>query len=492
MALTRPHCFRSIQETARDAFEKGKNKIRESFISLKIRLDIRCLIHYNSNLKRLRIQVKELGLIESRVQHAADAAKNDGQLIVSHVVKWLTKVNDVKGEVERFFEDEVRENKTCLGGWCPNLNWLYSISKKGEEMTEIVNSLTGKGSFRIISYSPPPPWSAMIIKNPETGGDDGVAAALPQQLCRRFTLAQILSATNDFDKDLIIGDGGFGAVYKGSIDGGHIPVAIKRLKPTSLQGPHEFWTEIEMLSSLHHRNVLSLIGFRNEGGEMVLVYDYMANGNLRQHLYHTGNPPLSWQQRLEICIGAARGLDYLHAGAEHTIIHRDIKTTNILLDVNWVAKVSDFGLSKMGPTSVSRTHVSTNVKGTFGYLDPEYFWTQHLTEKSDVYAFGVVLFEVLCGRAAVDIELEEEEEQSLAHWARQCSRNGTFDQIIDQYLMGKIAPNCLRVFVMIADKCISEGRNERPKMSEVVWSLEFALQLQLQLQLQESTNIGVA
>lgn len=302
-------------------------------------------------------------------------------------------------------------------------------------------------------------------------------SSFPEELCRRFTLAEIRTVTNNFDKALIIGEGGFGRVYKGYINGGYTPVAVKRLKSKSLQGAHEFWTEIEMLSRLRHLHLVSLIGYCNDERQMILVYDYMAHGTVRDHLYKTDKPPLSWKKRLEICIGAARALEYLHAGAEQKIIHRDVKTTNILLDGNWVAKVSDFGLSRMGPTSESRSHVSTEVKGTFGYLDPEYYWTHHLTEKSDVYAFGVVLFEMLCARAVVDMDLEDEQ-QSLAQWAQQCVKNDTIGQIIDPNLTGKIAPECLRVFAWIADKCLRDGRNERPKMSDVVRSLEFAFELQ--------------
>lgn len=309
--------------------------------------------------------------------------------------------------------------------------------------------------------------------------------------CHEFTLGEITSATNNFNEDLVIGEGGFGKVYKGIVvlDGVVIDVAIKRAKANSRQGFKEFQNEINF-HSFYHMNLVSLLGYCQESNELILVYEYMAEGSLCDHLYKKQKQPLSWNQRLEICIGAARGIHYLHTGRTTPVIHRDIKSANILLDQHLVPKISDFGLSRVVP-STYHTHVSTEVKGTFGYLDPEYYKRRKLSEKSDVYAFGVVLFEVLSGRAAVNPEAVEEENEKvgLVEWAMHCHQCGSIDRFVDSYLEGKIRLKCLMAFVDICIRCSAIKSADRPTMGEVLSNLEKILSPQECLEWQEIQNV---
>ncbi|KAJ0766335.1 putative protein kinase RLK-Pelle-CrRLK1L-1 family [Helianthus annuus] len=300
-------------------------------------------------------------------------------------------------------------------------------------------------------------------------------------LCHPFSLDEILSATQNFDDALVVGKGGFGKVYKALINvenGATVIVAIKRLDTSSNQGEPEFWAEVEMLTKLRHCNLVSLIGYCNDNSEMILIYEFMPHGTLHDHLHRYGTR-LSWVHRLKISIGAARGLHYLHTGTgiQHGVIHRDVKSTNILLDENYAAKISDFGLSKIGPTNASGAYVNTLVRGTFGYLDPEYFLTGRLTTKSDVFAFGVVLFELLCGRAALDNSLDEDK-CSLAKWAHESIEKGKVNEITDFNIKSQISPKSLKVFVQIADRSLSSESKKRPTMAEILVALELSLTLQ--------------
>jgi len=290
----------------------------------------------------------------------------------------------------------------------------------------------------------------------------------------RFPLAMLQEATGNFDESLVIGAGGFGKVYRAVLPDG-TKVAVKRASPESRQGAREFRSEIELLSGLRHRHLVSLIGYCDDGGEMILLYEYMEHGSLRSRLYGGGGA-LSWAQRLEACAGAARGLLYLHTALANPVIHRDVKSSNILLDGGLAAKVADFGLSKAGP-ELDETHVSTAVKGSFGYVDPDYARTRKLTAKSDVYSFGVVLLEALCARPAVDPRLPKPM-VNLVEWALHWQRRGELGKVVDRRIAAAVRPQALTKYGETAARCLAERGADRPAMEDVVWSLQFVMRLQ--------------
>ncbi|KAI8534145.1 hypothetical protein RHMOL_Rhmol10G0066200 [Rhododendron molle] len=300
------------------------------------------------------------------------------------------------------------------------------------------------------------------------------------QLYRKFSLAEIRAATNNFHEQLEVGLNADIKVYICDIAHGNLKVSIKRRigrTPSSETNMDQFRNEIQVLSHLRHLNIHSLIGYCNEKNEMILVYEYLAKGRLYHHLYQTNNEPLPWEKRLQICIGAARGLQHLHGGTKRTIIHQNLKLTCILLDENWVAKVAGFEFSRMLPENVSSTNSNTFVADNAGYMDPEYLASAKLTEKSDVYSFGVILLEVLCGRKPM-IMTRDEDRVNLVRWFKTNMERGTVDQIIDPNLTDKIAPECLKEYVTVAEKCVRYVGIERPPMDDILSSLRSALQLQ--------------
>eukprot|EP00253_Pinus_taeda_P021568 PITA_21568 len=297
---------------------------------------------------------------------------------------------------------------------------------------------------------------------------------------RVFTLEEMIAATQSFSRE--IGRGGFGSVFLGELPRGR-NIAVKVLSQFSQQGIQEFLNEVDLLSRIHHRNLVSLLGYCNQSKEVMLVYEYMPGGSLKNHLYGPGarHSNLNWRTRLKIALDAVQGLEYLHVGCAPKIIHRDIKTANILLDSNFNGKVADFGLSRI-TNDGEATHVTTAVKGTFGYLDPEYYNTQMLTEKSDVYSFGVVLLEIISGRPPIDPKLVEEE-VNIIQWATPYlaeidENGGTLTEIIDKMLGESYDVKSMTCVAKVATRCVQAGRSCRPSMSEVVAELKEAIKLE--------------
>ncbi|KAJ0466887.1 putative protein kinase RLK-Pelle-CrRLK1L-1 family [Helianthus annuus] len=290
-------------------------------------------------------------------------------------------------------------------------------------------------------------------------------------------------ATKNFNTTLIIGRGGFGNVYKGELllFGKLTTVAVKRLNANnSGQGFKEFLTEIHLLSQYKHPNLVSLLGFCQEGNEKILVYEHAEHGSLDKLLtLDTTTCQLTCKQKIDICIDAACGLDYLHnkIAENKRVIHRDIKSANILLDHNWKAMISDLGLSKVGRANERETFLITNPCGTYGYCDPAYRDTGVLTKESDVYSFGVVLFEVLCGRLC--FKNVDNEHRFLAPLARRKSEEGKVHEIIDPAMMEQLPSGSWNKISEIAYKCLHNAREKRPSMGWVVKELKQALEVQV-------------
>eukprot|EP00249_Psilotum_nudum_P023199 c28785_g1_i3 orf=497-1888(+) len=289
-----------------------------------------------------------------------------------------------------------------------------------------------------------------------------------------FTFRELAAATKNFRAECLLGEGGFGRVYKGKLESTGQIVAVKQLDRNGLQGNREFLVEVLMLSLLHHPNLVNLIGYCADGDQRLLVYEYMPLGSLEDHLHDIppDKEPLDWNTRMKIAAGAARGLEHLHDTASPPVIYRDLKSSNILLDEGFHPKLSDFGLAKLGPIG-DKTHVSTRVMGTYGYCAPEYAMTGQLTLKSDVYSFGVVLLELITGRKAID-NSRATGEHNLVAWARPLFKDcRKFSQMADPLLLGRYPMRGLYQALAVAAMCLQEEAAARPLMGDVVTALTF-------------------
>ncbi|XP_068649236.1 probable LRR receptor-like serine/threonine-protein kinase At1g05700 [Aristolochia californica] len=286
---------------------------------------------------------------------------------------------------------------------------------------------------------------------------------------QRFSYADIINITNNFE--MVLGKGGFGVVYYGKMDDG-TQVAVKMLS-TNCQGSGEFQTEAQLLMKVYHRNLVQMIGCCSEGDKMALVLEYMSEGHLGKLLKDSSKGVLTWVQRIRIGLDIAQGLEYLHIGCRPPIIHRDVKAANILLSEIFEAKIADFGLSKVFHNE-EFTHVSTAVKGTLGYLDPEYFFSNTLNEKSDVYSYGVVLLELITGKSAI-VHTSNSQRISLVEWVSPFILNGNIRNAVDPRLRGNYDSNSVWKAIEIAHACTLPKSVERPTMSVVVSKLKDCL-----------------
>ncbi|KAF8104070.1 hypothetical protein N665_0181s0090 [Sinapis alba] len=325
-------------------------------------------------------------------------------------------------------------------------------------------SLGSKGSS--VSVRPSPRTEGEILQSPNL---------------KSFSFSELKSSTRNFRPDSVLGEGGFGCVFKGWIDdksltatrpGTGLVIAVKKLNQDGWQGHQEWLAEVNYLGQFFHGHLVKLIGYCLEDEHRLLVYEFMPRGSLENHLFRRGLyfQPLSWKLRLKVALGAAKGLAFLHS-SETRVIYRDFKTSNILLDSDYNAKLSDFGLAKDGPVG-DKSHVSTRVIGTHGYAAPEYLATGHLTTKSDVYSFGVVLLELLSGRRAVD-KNRPSGERNLVEWAKPYLANKRkIFRVIDNRLQDQYSMEEACKVATLSLRCLTTEIKLRPNMTEVVSHLE--------------------
>ncbi|XP_051150817.1 probable serine/threonine-protein kinase At1g01540 [Andrographis paniculata] len=285
-----------------------------------------------------------------------------------------------------------------------------------------------------------------------------------------YTLRELEESTHGFADENVIGEGGYGIVYHGVMKD-NTRVAVKNLLNNRGQAEREFKVEVEAIGRVRHKNLVRLLGYCAEGAHRMLVYEYVDNGNLEQWLHGDVGPqsPLTWEIRMQIILGAAKGLTYLHEGLEPKVVHRDIKSSNILLDRQWNAKVSDFGLAKL--IGSDRSYITTRVMGTFGYVAPEYASTGMLNDKSDVYSFGILIMEIISGRSPVDYG-RPPGEVNLVDWLKSMVSSRNAEGVLDPKLPEQPSSRALKRALLVALRCVDPNAQKRPKMGHVVHMLD--------------------
>nr|XP_027071261.1 probable serine/threonine-protein kinase PBL26 [Coffea arabica] len=351
----------------------------------------------------------------------------------------------------------------------PDLMWINLLSTEGRAVGSFLGYVISSEMLEFCWADNPRkfPGEATNHKADHKDGANNIAA-------QTFTFRELATATKNFRQECLLGEGGFGRVYKGRLEKTGQEIAVKQLDRNGLQGNREFLVEVLMLSLLHHQNLVSLIGYCADGEQRLLVYEYMPLGSLEDHLLEVrpGQPPLDWFTRMKIALHAAKGLEYLHDKANPPVIYRDLKSSNILLGREFNAKLSDFGLAKLGPVG-DKSHVSSRVMGTYGYCAPEYQRTGQLTVKSDVYSFGVVFLELITGRRAIDTT-RSPQEQNLVSWAEPMFREPSrFSELVDPLLQGNVPRKSLNQAVAVAAMCLNEDASVRPFISDVVTALSY-------------------
>ncbi|KAL1816015.1 hypothetical protein ACET3Z_018589 [Daucus carota] len=351
----------------------------------------------------------------------------------------------------------------CCAFLCP----CFRARRKESEHTVLSKepvSIDSMSSLEMNSVSEKVPASPMRV--PPSPSRFSMSPKLNRVGSVHLSMSQAATATQNFSPSLRLGEGGFGTVYKGKLRDGQV-VAIKRAKKEHFEAMKlEFKTEVELLAKIDHRNLVKLLGYVDKGNDCLIITEFVPNGTLRDHLDGLRGNPLDFNQRLEISIDVAHGLTYLHQYAEKKIIHRDVKSTNILLTESMRAKVADFGFARLGDMESDKTHVSTKVKGTVGYLDPEYMKTFQLTPKSDVYSFGVLMLEILTGRRPVEPKRAPEERVTI-RWAFTKYENGNMKEILDPSMGATVDRDTLKKMFDLAFRCVAPTRADRPEMKTV-------------------------